>query len=298
MRFERPGKEYCMIFIAAILFGSVGVFVRWTDLPGQEMVVVFWRMLIGAGFYLAVILATRGFKTFRLGSHPRLLLASGVILTFHWICFFKAVNLLSLSDAVFISYLAPVLVALAAPFFLKEKLERNTIVALFLAIGGVALLSLTRKTDGGGSFNTLGLLYAGLTAVAYAGLILVLKKLREDTATLTITFYQTATGVILLAPLMPFQHYTITAKGWACLAVLGIVDVGIAGLLYVYAARKVKAQHLGIIAYIEPVSTIFYGWLLLSETPGWQDLLGGLLIVVAGLVIFLRPSRLLLSEGL
>jgi drug/metabolite transporter (DMT)-like permease len=117
-----------------------------------------------------------------------------------------------------------------------------------------------------------------------------LKKLREDTPTLTITFYQTATGVILIAPLMPFQHYAITARGWASLAVLGIVHVGIAGLLYVYAARKVKAQHLGIISYIEPVSTIFYGWLLLSETPGWQDLLGGLLIVVAGLVIFLRPS--------
>ncbi len=52
-----------------------------------------------------------------------------------------------------------------------------------------------------------------------------------------------------------------------------------------------KAQHLGIISYVEPVSTIFYGWFLLSETPGWQDLLGGLLIVLAGLIIFLKPSR-------
>jgi drug/metabolite transporter (DMT)-like permease len=298
MRFERPGKEYLMVFIAAVLFGSVGVFVRWTDLPGQEMVVVFWRMLIGAAFYLAVILATRSYKAFRLGNHPVLLLSSGVVLTFLWICSFKAINLLPLSDAVFISYLAPVLVALAAPFFLKEKLERNTIVALFLAVGGVALLSLTQKSDGSGSFNALGLLYAGLTAVLIAVLLLVLKKLREDTPTLTITFYQTATGVILIAPLMPFQHYTITAKGWASLAVLGIVHVGIAGLLYVYAARKVKAQHLGIISYIEPVSTIFYGWFLLSETPGWQDLLGGLLIVVAGLVIFLRPSSGVETEPL
>jgi drug/metabolite transporter (DMT)-like permease len=290
MRFERPTRDYYLIFISAILWGSVGVFVRWTGLAGNEVVIVFWRMLIGTGFYLLVILATRNFGALRPGRHPWLLPASGVLLTFHWVCFFKAINLMPLSDAVFITYLSPVLVALAAPFILKERLERNTVIALVPALAGVALLSLSNNGSGE-PFSALGLFYALLTAVSYAGLVLCLKKLREDTPTLTITFYQTVVGVALIAPLMPFQHYTIAAKGWASLAVLGIVHVGLTGLLYVYAARGVKAQHLGIISYAEPVSTIFYGWILLSETPGWQDLVGGLLIILAGLIIFLKPSR-------
>lgn len=291
MRLERPSRDYYLIFISAILWGSVGVFVRWTDLSGDEMVIVFWRMLIGAGFYLTVILVTREFASLRLGRHRWLLLGSGALLTFHWVCFFKAINLLPLSDAVFITYLSPVLVALAAPIALREKLERNTVIALIPALSGVALLSLTGNSGAGGSFSVTGLFYALLTAVSYAGLVLALKRLREDTPTLTITFYQTIVGVALIAPLMPFQHYTITARGWASLAVLGIVHVGITGLLYVYAARGVKAQHLGIISYVEPVSAIFYGWILLSEPPGWTDLLGGLLIISAGLIIFLRSSR-------
>ncbi len=289
MRFERPGREHLMVFLAAILWGSVGVFVRWTGLAGQEMVIVFWRMAISVVFYLLVMLATRSFKSLRPGPRPWLLAASGIILTVHWICFFKAINHLALSDAVFIAYLSPVLVALAAPFILKEPLERNTVIALALAVCGVGLLSLTQK-EGAGSFNAVGVMFAAFTAVSYAALILALKKLREGTPTLTITFYQALTGVVLVAPLMPFQHYTITAKGWGSLVVLGVVHSGITGLLYVYAAKKVKAQHLGIISYIEPVSTIFYGWLLLSEKPGWQDLAGGALIILAGMVIFLKGS--------
>ncbi len=156
MRFERPTRDYYLIFISAILWGSVGVFVRWTGLAGNELVIVFWRMLIGTGFYLLVILATRNFGALRPGRHPWLLPASGVLLTFHWICFFKAINLMPLSDAVFITYLSPVLVALAAPFILKEKLERNTVIALVPALAGVALLSLS-SSDGGEPFSGLGL---------------------------------------------------------------------------------------------------------------------------------------------
>lgn len=290
-RFQKPAPEYLMISSVALLWGSVGIFVRWVNLPGLEPVVVFWRLLFGLLFFVAVILARREFHLFHLGAHPLLLLSSGGILTLHWVLFFKAINLLYVSDAVFIVYLAPVLVAFLAPLLLKERLEGRTLVALALAISGVALTSLTGTNSAGGSFNLAGTLFALMAAVTYALLVIILKILREDTPALTVTFYQTGVGFLLLAPFAFLQDYSIRPAGWASLTTLGLVHVGLAGLIYVFAARKVKAQHIGIISYLEPLSATVLGLLFLGEQPGWEDLAGGLLIIVAGLVVLGQPAR-------
>jgi drug/metabolite transporter (DMT)-like permease len=288
VRPKGPLSDYLLVVLCAALWGSAGVFVRRIGLQGQEMVIVFWRMAIGTAFVAAVIAATRRFSALRPGPHPWLLLTSGVLLSLHWMVYFKSIHLLPVSTAVFIAYLAPVLVALSAPLFLGEALERRTPAALALALGGVAFLSWGGGGRGSLPFSLEGMFYALLTACSYAALVLMLKKLRRDTGTLTITFFQSAVGTVAAATLMPFQSYHIDGRGWAYLFVLGVALMGFTGLLYVHAARRVKAQHLGIISYVEPLSAIIYGWLLLDEPPTWWSLAGGLLIVGAGALVFTR----------
>jgi RarD protein len=285
---DSSGKpEYFMIAGAAVLWGTVGVFLRWVDLPGQEYFVVFMRATISLCFLTVVIYAGKRQSELRLGKHPLLLLFSGVLLTFHWVMFLKALNNLSIGDAEFITYLAPVLVAVLAPLLLKEKLEGVTVMALLLALAGMYLISLTGQTAEAG-LNSKGIIYALTAAVSYAFLLIILKKLREDTPTLTITFYQTAVNAALLFPFCAFRDFPISTRGWASLLILGTVHTALAGLVYVYAVKKVKAQHVGIIAYLEPLSAVVFGLIFLGEQPGWQDLVGGLLIIAAGAVVLRR----------
>jgi len=282
---DASGKlEYLMIAGAAVLWGTVGVFLRWVDLPGQEYFVVFMRATISLCFLTVVIYAGGKKDQLRLGKHPLLLLFSGALLTFHWVMFLKALNNLSIGDAEFITYLAPVLVAVLAPLLLKERLEGTTVMALLLALAGMYFISLTGQTAEAG-LNGAGIAYALTAAVSYAFLLIILKKLREDTPTLTITFYQTAVNAALLFPFCAFRDFPISTGGWASLLILGTVHTALAGLVYVYAVKKVKAQHVGIIAYLEPLSAVVFGLIFLNEQPGWQDLVGGLLIIVAGAVV-------------
>ncbi len=286
---RRRGRlEYLMIAGASVLWGSVGVFLRWVDLPGNEHVAVFMRSVIGLAFLVALVFASGKGDQLRPGKHPLLLLASGAILTLHWVLFFKALNNLTLGDAEFITYLAPVLVALLAPLLLKEKLEGMTVLALAAALAGMALMALTGAEDAGPGLNAKGILYALAAAVTYSLLLLILKKLRTDTPTLTVTFYQTAVIVVLLLPFVAFRSYPIDARGWVSLLVLGTVHTALASLLYVFAVKQVKAQHVGIIAYIEPLSAMVFGLIFLGEQPGWQDLLGALLIIAAGSLVLGR----------
>ena len=285
---ESSGKlEYLMIAGAAVLWGTVGVFLRWVDLPGQEYFVVFMRATISLCFLTVVIYAGKKQDQLHLGRHPFLLLFSGALLTFHWVVFLKALNNLSIGDAEFITYLAPVLVALLAPLLLKEKLEGTTVLALLLALGGMFLISLTGQTAEA-SLNGTGIIYALTAAVSYAFLLIILKRLREDTPTLTITFYQTAVNAALLFPFCAFRYFPVSTRGWASLLILGTVHTALAGLVYVYAVKKVKAQHVGIIAYLEPLSAVVFGLIFLGEQPGWQDLVGGLLIIAAGVIVLRR----------
>lgn len=284
---ESGRKEYLMIAGAAVLWGTVGVFLRWVDLPGQEYFVVFMRAVISICFLTVVIYASGKRDQLRLGKHPLLLLSSGAILTFHWVMFLKALNNLSIGDAEFITYLAPVLVAVLAVFLLKEKLEGTTVLALLLALAGMYLISLTGQSGEAG-LNGTGLVYALIAAVSYAFLLIILKKLREDTPTLTITFYQTAVNAVLLLPFCAFRSFPVSTRGWVSLIILGTVHTAFAGLVYVYAVKKVKAQHVGIIAYLEPLSAVVFGAVFLGEHPGWQDLVGGLLIIAAGAMVLRR----------
>ncbi len=279
--------EYFMVAGAATLWGTVGVFLRWVDLPGQEYFVVFMRGIISLCLLSVVIYAAGKRDELRLGRHPLLLLFSGALLTFHWVMLMRAMNILSIGDAVFITYLSPVLVAVLAPMLLKEKLEGATVAALFLALAGMYLISMTGRTAGEG-LNAAGILYALAAAVSYAFLLIILKVLREDTPALTVTFYQEAMITILLLPFCAWRDFGVSAQGWASLLVLGTVHTALAALVFIYAVKKVKAQHVGIIAYMEPLSAVVFGLIFLGEQPGWQDLAGGILIIAAGAIVLRR----------
>ena len=146
---QESGSNRLAYILAVLLmaaYGSYGVFVRWTGITGKEQYIVFWRTLVGLVFIAALILVTRNLKQLRIRDHYVLLIASGVSVALQFYASSKAINLLPVSDAMFIIYLAPVLVAAFAPFVLGEKLEGWTVVALSVALGGLALISFTQRS--------------------------------------------------------------------------------------------------------------------------------------------------------
>lgn len=280
--------DYGSISLAAVLWGFVGILVRWVNLPGKEPAVVFWRELIGAATLIAVVVVTRRYRDLKVPRMRWLLLASSCLMAAHWTLLFKAYDRLPISDAIFLVYLAPILVAVLAPFLLKEKLERTTLLALVISLAGMALISF-----GGGSahrLDSLGLVYALLASLLFAFLILILKKLREGLPTLTISLYGMVIGTLVMLPWAAAGGYHITGKGWASIAVLGIILVAFTSIIYVHAARGVKAQHIGILAYLEPASATLLAAIFLGEHPGWSDIVGGLMIIAAGILVVFRAA--------
>jgi drug/metabolite transporter (DMT)-like permease len=286
MRREARGAlvPYLLICAAPVVWGWSGVLVRWAGLPGKEYVLIFWRSVFALAFYCVVVLVVSDRRLFLPGKRPALLVASGLATALYTLCAFKAYYLLDIGPATFIIYLAPVFVAVLAPLFLKEKLEGSTLLCLAIALVGTGLLSLG-QAGGGRHSRAGGALLALAGAVLWAVLMLLWKALRETHSPLTIGLWTNGVCALAYAAFAIPQSGVITAKGWASIAVFGVVVIGAAGLVYLYALRRVKAQDAGLLSYIEPVSAMVLGFLVLGESPNWQDVVGAALIIAAGVLL-------------
>jgi drug/metabolite transporter (DMT)-like permease len=293
---SRPGTgkmllPYLLLLLTSVAWGWSGVLVRWADLPGREYILVFWRSVFALAFYAAAALLSREKKPHRPGTATdfALLAASGLATAVFAICAFKAYNMVDIGTATFIIYLAPVFVALLAPVALKEKLEGSTLVCLAIALAGTALLSLGQNTSDGGSMPR-GALLALAAAGAWAVLMLIWKKLRETRSPLNIGLWTNGVCALFYAPFSIPQTYRLTPEGWAAIAIYGVVIMGGAGVVYLYALKRVKAQDAGLLSYIEPVGAMALGAVLLGETVSPVEVAGAALIIAAG-ILLLRFRR-------
>jgi drug/metabolite transporter (DMT)-like permease len=71
--------------------------------------------------------------------------------------------------------------------------------------------------------------------------------------------------------------------------VAGIVGAGIPTVSYIAGIRRLGAPRAAILANFEPVVGVLLAAVLLGEQPTLVQLLGGALIIVAGVVLQLRP---------
>jgi len=261
-----------------------GVLVRWMHLAGHEQLIVFYRSCFAIAFYLIVIVAARRTKDLKPGGQSVMLVASGLVTAAFAICVYKAYNLVPIGAATFLLYLSPVLVALMAPLILKEKLERSTLLCLGIALAGTGLLSWGQSGDSG-RLSALGIVYALGSALAWAVLMIIWKKLRETTSPFTIGIWTNAVCAAAAAAFAIPSTHLVTPKAWIALVVFGTVSFGAASLTYFYALKRVKVQDAAILSYIEPVSAMVLGFAFLGEAPRPQDYLGAALIVVAGVLL-------------
>lgn len=182
--------------------------------------------------------------------------------------------------------------ALFSSWLLGEKLTPSLIIALGFALTGTALLVGVSAVDAIASLNAvMGILLALTSACAYAIVVLCSRALAgrcHPLQSLTIGF---STGAVILLPFALLNGLAITYPiiGWALLLYLGLVPTVFAYLLFLSAIRQTTAT-VASITMLEPLTSTILAWLLFHEQLGFFGLWGGLLLLVA-MVLLLRNGR-------
>lgn len=273
-------KSTIQIIISMLIWGSIGIFVKYIELPSLE--IAFLRAVIAAAFLLIIgIFSRRKNKSMFSRKNLLLLLASGAAIGLNWVLLFQAYKYTTISNATLSYYFAPVFVILLSPIVLKEKLTPVKLLSVFGALAGLFLILKSQSGSSLGQYNhVLGMSFGVMAAVLYAGVVL-LNKYIKDFSGFDMTFIQITTAALVLLPLI-ITRGQLQIEGMNTLLIIliiGIVHTGIAYLIYFSAIKNVKAQSAAMLSYIDPVSAILFGTLLLGEPVSIIQILGGLLIL-------------------
>ena len=278
------GVYYGIYILAMLIFGTNGYLVAHLSLQGSQIVLV--RTLIGGLLLTAIVLLRGGFDREAVRAEWRDLLFGGVALGLNWVALFTAYRLLNVSLATLIYYAGPMLVLLFSPLLFRESLTPQKIAAVVIVAAG--LFCITGSITSAGMSLT-GLLAAVLSALFYASLIIFNKRIVKtggmQTAALEL---DVAFVVVLIYVLLTAGIPRPLKADIPYLLVLGLVNTGIAYMLYFTGLQKLPGQSVALISYVDPVSALVFSALLLHETMTPLQMLGAVLIIGGALLGELR----------
>lgn len=274
---------YLMIITSMLIWGSIGLIVRWIDQPPE--VIVFFRVFIG---FISIIIIglLKGNRLVKKGKENWvLLILSGVFLALNWTLFFKAIKTTTVALATLSYYTAPVIVTILSFFVLKEKISNKTKLAIILSFLGIFIMVFS-----GGSvdvdFNPLGIVY-GLMAALFYALVTITVKMLENVSSYRLVMIQTGISSIMFLPTLRGLN-KVDMESIIFLIIIGTIYTSIALTLYFEGIKRVKVQHVGIISYIDPLSAVVFATIFLGEVPDMYTLIGGILILLSTYIVLKR----------
>ena len=200
------------------------------------------------------------------------------------LCMFTGFSLVSLPEATSLLFTVPIFATILSVMFLSERVGIKRWGAIFLGFAGI--LVITRPDV---SLN-LGHLLLLSSAILWSISIVIAKKLTENDAIISITFWQ-AMGCVplaLIASLFVWEMPTLTQL----LYLLGIAGLGTLGHALVYASLKLgKVSFLLPLDYIRIIWSTLLGFLLFGSLPTLYLYAGTFLIISATAFISYREIQ-------
>lgn len=284
---------YLLILAAILLWSSLGFFVRISGVPVH--VIIFYSALFSLFFQGFLFTRERFRRSLPPASELPLIFLLALCSLVNTFTFFFSYAATSIANAVLTHYIAPIIVAVLAVFFLKEKITARIVLSLAIASGGLWIMlsgpalaelrsnGLIETISGRGfrlSQDTLGIASGLISGIAYAVIIILIRIFTRKFDPYILVFIQNSFIVLLLLPfvrMVPWDKMGI-------FILMGFLHSTAAPFLYYRGLRDVQASRAAILGYFEPVGAIMTGILMLHEWPDTKAWLGGFLILVSGVL--------------
>ena len=253
-----------LLVITGVIWSTGGVLIKL--IPWSSMGIAGLR----SGFATLIIYLYTKPQNFKFSAYSWF---GGLCYTIMVICFVLANKMTNAGNVILIQYAAPAYVALFSFSFLGEKSTKTDWLAICTIFFGLGCFFIDDI-----SFDDIeGNIVAVFSGLGFAGLVLFMRKEKE----------MRPIDSVFLGNLMtfffcsPFYHNEITLQlePWLMIIFLGIVQLGIAYILFSIAVKHVSAIDAIIFPVVEPIFNPILAFIFLGEDMGSISILGGLMII-------------------
>ncbi len=288
-------KGYLCVALAALMWASSGTAGKALFTSGVTPFELVQLRVTVSAVLLVIVFGIWFRPLFRI--RPRDLwyffLLGGVLMALVQVTYFYTISKIQVAAAIFIQYLAPVMVAFYSICFWKERLTTTKTAALTLSLGGCYLVV------GGYSFhllkmNQLGIAAGVSSALCFAGYTLVGEKGMHRYSPWTVLFYSFLFATITWHTLYPpFQYLRadFTPVQWGWIFYVSIMGTVLPFGLFFVGVNYVRSTRASITATLEPISAGLFAYLFLGETLQPPQMAGGAMVVAAIVMLQLKKEQ-------
>jgi inner membrane transporter RhtA len=270
------------LFVASGLTQYAGAALAVGLFPVVAAPTVAWlRMVVAA---VALVAVTRPWRTRWTRRDLAVVAVFGTVLAAMNVAFYVAIDHLPLGTAVAIEFAGPVAVAAVTGRGWRER------AGMVLAAAGVVLLAGV-TVGGGGPGAVVGLVAIGVSAVCWAGYIVLGRRVAVGGSGVTSLSVAMVAGALVFAPFLAGGAAPALADARLALAVVG---VGLLSSAVPYAIDQVVLRRVGpatfaVLLALLPATAAVVGAVALRQWPHGWEVLG--LVAVSGAIVLTSSRR-------
>jgi drug/metabolite transporter (DMT)-like permease len=268
------------VALGALLLGFAPIGLRLSDLGPQAT--AFWRFVFAMPVILA--LAARAAPDSRraaLKESPGLL-AAGVLFGLDIAFWHASLTMTTVANATLLSNMTPILAAVCGLVLFREGISREFFLGAPIALLGAGLLTFARAQAQQGEPGFSGEIVALISAVWYAGYLIMVARYRRRLAVWPVMAITTAASTVTAfgATLaMGEGFWPDSAFGWAVLVALGVIVHGGGQGFIAMGLGRLPISLSTVVLWVQPVAAAGLSWALFGEALGPLALLGAALVL-------------------
>ncbi|MGC8565839.1 MAG: DMT family transporter [Thermoplasmata archaeon] len=281
----QKNKSIGLIITATILWGVTFPMMKIAIVSISPVYLTFIRFAVAS-----IILFILFYKRIISSSKGQILsgIYIGVFLYFGY--YFQIIGIVytSAMHSTLITGLYVVISPILAFFLLKEGLDKKVIISLFLALIGLILITGILITN-----VNIGDILTLFSAIAYSFQVVYVDKYSKKYDPLALTFFQIIMVVPLSLLFLPFSGIQVAWNNTLIFSIiyLSIFATALALLLQNFGQQGLDSATASMVFALEPVFGVIFSYFILGETMGPLQILGGVFIVIAMILVSSRKTK-------
>lgn len=286
-------KYYIFVTISMLFWGLSFIWSKVALEQYEPITIIFFRLIISALVLFLIMKVSRKVEKMEKEDRKWFLMLALAEPFFYFLGENYGLKYVSTAITSAIIATIPLVTPVVAFLFIREKVDKFTIVGIIISFAGIIYMLVNRDFSLNAQPNGILLLFlAVFSAVAYTFFI---KKLAHKYKAITILFWQNIIGAMYFLPLFlvfdfpTMRHIVPSTETILAIMQLAIFASSLAFLLFIIVVAKLGMVRANIFTNLIPVFTAFFAYVLLDELITFQKVIG-IFLVITGIVLSQVPG--------